>query len=132
MNNAAMKRAIAVAIAGAMMLGAAPPLLAAPLLLNSSAVKAAVANDILDVRYRGHRGHGFGPGAAVAIGALGVIGAIAATGARQGYGPDYESRGYDQNDYDAPAYGPAYGPGYAAPTYRYGRCAGDERFGGTC
>jgi hypothetical protein len=131
--NITMKEALAATIAGAMVF--ATPSLAAPVLHHSTAVTAAAANDVIDVRYRGRggRGRGFVPGAAVAIGALGIIGAVAARAAQDNgaayygyesypaYGPGY-----------APVYGyaPAYGPGYGA--YPYSECYREQNLAGAC
>ena len=115
--NTTMKSAMAAAIAGAMVVSAATPLLAAPVFLNSTGVTAAVTSDVIDVRYRGRGGRGFGPGAAVALGAMAIIGGIAA---QQSYGPAYDQGYYDPGYGPAygPGYGPAYGPGYG-PAYGY-------------
>jgi len=81
---------------------------AAPLSINSPALKEAVPDNVIDVRR--YRGYGWGGGAAVAGLALGFMGAAIA--ARQydryyGYGPGY-------------GYGPYYGtPYYSSGYYGY-------------
>ena len=112
MNQQTMKRAVAVAVFGAVMLGSVLPLGAAPVSLNMTLLKqAASSSGVIDVRYRGHRhyrGRGYyggGPGAAIGLGILGAAAGAAAYGA---YGPGYYGPGY-------------YGPGYYGAPYPYRR-----------
>jgi hypothetical protein len=132
--NTTMKKALAATVAGAMIV--ATPSLAAPVLRHSTAVTAAVATDVIDVRYRGRggRSRGFVPGAAVAIGALGIIGAVAAgaaqdNGAYYGY-ESYPAYGSGYAPAYGPGYAPAYGPGYGR--YPYSECYREQNLAGAC
>jgi hypothetical protein len=111
MNQQTMKRAAAVAVFGAAMLGLVLPSGAAPVSSNMTLLKqAASSSGVIDVRYRGHRhyrGRGYyggGPGAAIGLGILGAAAGAAAYGA---YGPGYYGPGY-------------YGQGYYGAPYRRG------------
>ena len=122
MNKQTVKRAVFVAIAGAVALGAATPSWAAPVLSSTSAVNNAVPSVVTDVRYyrgyRGYRGHHYHDnGAGVALGILGVAGAVAGAAA-YGYAPQeyyggpryyrhgyYGNPGYYQQDYGQDYYG---------------------------
>jgi len=85
----------AIAIAGAVALGAATPLAAAPVLSSTAAINQAAPSSVIDVRNRGHRNRGHrnyrhsrnnGPG--IALGILGAAGAAIA-GENGYYGPGY-------------------------------------------
>ena len=115
-----MKRAALIAIAGAVALGAATPLWAAPVSSSMSAVENAAPSMVTDVRNRGHRGHRGNRvrnhgvnGAGVAFGILGAAAAVAGAAAygQQDYygGPGYYRQnnpgyypqgGYYQQDYN--------------------------------
>jgi hypothetical protein len=111
MNQQTMKRAVAVAVFGAVMLGSVLPSGAAPVSSNMTLLKqAASSSGVIDVRYRHYRhyrGRGYygGPGAAIGLGILGAAAGAAAYGA---YGPGYYGPGY-------------YGPGYNGAPYPYRR-----------
>lgn len=124
MNKKTMKRAVVIAIAGAVALGAVTTASAAPVLSGATAINTATNNaapsSVIDVRYRGrhygHYGHYYGPG--IALGALAAAGAVAGTAAYgNGY---YGNRGYYGRSYygGGPYYdgGSYYGGG---PYYRY-------------
>jgi hypothetical protein len=132
------RRAAAIGLAGAMTLAGMTSSFAAPVLSNAAGLKAAVPNDVAEVRWRGwHRGGG---GAAIAgglaAGALLGAGIAAATAPRYyygGYGPAYGYSGYGSYAYDYPysnaplVYGaPAYGSSYAYP---YQTCGFDGGYG---
>jgi hypothetical protein len=89
-------------IAGALALAAAVPAGAAPVLSNSAAVKAAAADHVTDVRWRGGNGAGIAAGV---IGGLALGAAIASTQ-------------------------PYYGPGYYEPYPAYGYYGGGGYYGG--
>jgi hypothetical protein len=113
MNKQTMKRAIVIAIAGAVALGAVTTVSAAPVLSSMIAVNNAVPSSVIDVRYyRGHHYRHYGPG--VALGAVGAAAAIAGAAA---YGNGY----YDNRNYYGG--GPYYGSGGpyngGGPYYRY-------------
>jgi hypothetical protein len=106
MNKQTTKRAVAVAVAGAVMLGSVPPSGAAPISSSMTILKqAAPSSRVTDVRYRYYRGRGYygNPGAAIGLGILGAAAGAAALGAYGAYGPGYYGPGY----YYAPGY---YGP----------------------
>jgi peptidoglycan/LPS O-acetylase OafA/YrhL len=108
MNNQTVKRALVVAIAATIALGAVTPSWSAPVLSTTTAVKAAAPSAVSDVRYR-NRGYYRNDGAAVALGILGVAGAVAAGSAYRdnSYGyPGYYQQGYG-GPYDGYARGPA-------------------------
>src|SRR5665213_371257 len=112
MNKQTTKRAVAVAVVGAVMLGSVPPSWAAPISSSMTILKqAAPSSGVTDVRYRHYRGRGYfgNPGAAIGLGILGAVAGASAYGAYGAYGPGYYGSGY---------YGPGYyGPGYYAPGY---------------
>jgi hypothetical protein len=106
MRKETMKRAVVIAIAGAVALGAVTTASAAPVLSSSTALNNAGPSSIIDVRYYRHRHyrHYYGPGVA-----FGVLGAAAAVVGAATYGNGYYgNRGY-------------YGRGYygGGPYYRY-------------
>ncbi len=112
MNQQTMKRAVAVALFGAAMLGSVLPSEAAPISPSTTLLKqAASSSGVTEVYYRRHyRGRGYyrAPGAAIGLGILGAAAGAAAYGAYGGYyGPGY-----------APGY---YAPGYYGAPYPYGR-----------
>jgi transposase len=110
MNQQTMKRAVVIAIAGAVALGAATPAWAAPVLSSTTAVKAGAPSATSDVRY--YRGrHYRNNGAAIGLGILGVAGAVAGAAAYGAYGHP----GYYRQDYYGG--GPYYGGG--GPYYGY-------------
>jgi hypothetical protein len=100
------KPAAILGLAAAMALSAATPAAAAPVLTNTTAVKAAVTDDATQVRWRGRgwRGHGPAVVGGLAAGAL-IGGAIATSPYHHGY-------------YAYDPYPGAYA--YAGPTYYYG------------
>ena len=118
MRNSWFKQPVAMAVAGAIAIAAATPVMAAPTLSGTAGIKAA-ATDTVNVGYRGHGwgGHhhgGWGVGAAVAAGVIGA--GVAAAASRPYYDPYY---GYDAG----PVYN--YEPDYApAPVYRAPRGGG--------
>jgi hypothetical protein len=94
MNKHISKRAVAVAVVGAVMLGSVPHAGAAPVSSSMTLLKqAAPSSGVVDVRYRHYRGRGYygGPGAAIGLGILGAAAGAAAYGA---YGPGYYAPGY--------------------------------------
>ena len=112
MNRQSMKRAVVIAVAGAVALGAASPSWAAPVLSSTTAVKAAAPSAVSDVRYRGHRRYYRNNGAGIALGILGVAGAVAGAAVyNNGY---YGDRGYYRQGYygGGPDYGYGGGPNY--------------------
>ena len=108
MNQQTMKRAVAVAVFGAAMLGSVLPSGAAPVSSMAILKQAAQSSDVTDVRYyrRYYRGRAYygNPGAAIGLGILGAAAGAAAYGA---YGPGYYGPGY-------------YGQGYYGAPYRRG------------
>ncbi len=130
-TRTSIRRVLSTGVAGMLMV-ASVPAGAAPVLSNTAAVRSAVIDHAVDVRWRG-RGPGWG---GVAAGfALGAIAGAAIAGSYR-YGPGYGYYGYSAPYYSpsagyyAPAYGPAYAPGdygsgaYAVPSVPgpYGRC----------
>ncbi|WP_291570709.1 hypothetical protein [Bradyrhizobium sp.] len=116
MNKQTTKRAVAVAVVGAVMLGSVPPSGAAPISSSMTILKqAAQSSGVTDVRYRYYRGRGYygNPGAAIGLGILGAAAGAAALGA---YGLGYYGPGYY-------GYGPGYyyAPGYYGAPYPYRR-----------
>jgi len=112
MNKQTMKRAVAIAIAGAVVLSAVTPSWAIPVLSSTTAVKEAAPSAVSDVRhYRGYRGHYYrNNGAGVALGILGVAGAVAGAAA-YGHGYNGDPGYYRQGYYGGgPYYGYARGP----------------------
>jgi len=111
MSNSLMKHAVAMGIASVIAVGAGTPSWAAPVLSSTAIVGATSPTDVIDVRYRGHRGRYYrGNGAGVALGVLGLVGAAAAASA---YGNNY----YTNQRHYGPGYGPSDGYG---PSYGYG------------
>src|ERR1019366_6250425 len=101
MNQQTMKRAAAVAVFGAVMLGSVLPSGAAPVASNMTLLKqAASSSDVTDVRYyrRSYRGRAYygNPGAAIGLGILGAAAGAAAYGA---YGPGYYGGPYRRGYY---------------------------------
>jgi len=104
MNTQKVRRAVVIAIAGAIALGAATPSWSAPVLSSTRAVSEMAPSAISDVRYyRGNRGYHAYRGryhrndAGVALGVLGAAGAVAGAAAYgSGYygAPGYYRRGY--------------------------------------
>ena len=112
MNKQTTKRAVALAIVGAVMLGSAPPSWAAPISSGMIILKQAAPSSVVtDVRYRHYRGRGYygNPGAAIGLGILGAAAGAAALGAYGAYGPGYYGPGYYQQ------------PGYYGAPYPYRR-----------
>jgi hypothetical protein len=123
MTSSSRRRGLALGLVGALAL--TTPALAGPV-LNTTGVKAAVQDGIVDVRWR-HRGGGAAVAAGLVFGALAgaAIGAATAPG-YYGYGyPAYYGYGYPSYAYTYPAYGyagayTAQGPVvYGGPTYGY-------------
>lgn len=108
-------RALAMGLAGALMITAAAPTWAAAVPSNTAAVKAAVSGDVIDVRWRGGRGGAIIGGVAAEL----AIGAIAGAASR----PYYYDPGYGYYGYADPYYAPpaVYAPpsGYYAPEAVY-------------
>ena len=123
MNRPTMNRAIVIAVASAVALGAVSPSWAAPVLSSTTVVKETAPSAVSHVRYRGNRGHYYrNSGAGIALGVLGVVGAVAGAAAYgNGYGngyydePGYARQGYYGGGYD----GYAYEPGYVVAPRRY-------------
>jgi hypothetical protein len=84
------------------------PASAGPMFSNASGISQASRDNIVDVRWRGHRGAGIAAG--VAAGAL--FGAAIAN-STYAYGPGYYGYGY------APSYSYGYGPSYYEPYGAY-------------
>lgn len=118
MNKQMMKRAVVIAIGGAVALGVVTPSSAAPVLSNTTAVKEAAPSAITDVRYRGHRGRVYrSNGAGVALGILGAAGAVVGATA---YGRgSYRNPGYQRGYYDG-GYGGGPYYGYTREPANYG------------
>lgn len=120
MTNTPNRRVLSACLAGALMVSAAAPSWAAPVLSNSGAVKSAVAGDVIDVRWRGHHRGAVWGGVAAGL----ALGAIAGAAAARPY---YYDPGYGYYGSPAPYdYGPSgyYVPeAYVAPRPGpYGRC----------
>lgn len=111
MNEQTMKRAVAIAVASAVVFGAVSPSWAAPVLSSTAAVRTAVPSAVSDVRYRGHRRYYRNNGAGIALGILGVAGAVAGAATYDHY---YGDRGYYRQGYygGGPGYGYGGGPNY--------------------
>jgi hypothetical protein len=113
MNKQTMKRAVVIAIAGAVALGAVTTVSAAPLRSSTTALNNAAPSSVVDVRYYRHRHYRnhYGPGVA-----LGAVGAAAAIAGAATYGNGYYG---NRNYYGGGPYygsgGPYYGGG---PYYR--------------
>ena len=109
MRKETMKRAVVIAIAGAVALGAVTTVSAAPVLSSTTALNNAAPSSVIDVRYYRHGNYrNYGPG--VALGALGAAAAIAGAATyRNGYYGDryYGDRGYYGRNYYGS--GPYYG-----------------------
>ena len=112
MNKQTTKRAVAVAVVGAVMLGSVPPSWAAPISSSMTILKqAAPSSGVTDVRYRAIIAVAAitaNPGAAIGLGILGAAAGAAAYGAYGAYGPGYYGPGY-------------YAPGYYGTPYPYRR-----------
>jgi hypothetical protein len=127
MTSSSRQRGLALGLVGALTL--ATPALAGPVLTNTTGVKAAVEDGVVDVRWR-HRGGG-GVAAGLAFGALAGAAIGAATAPRYygypayyggGYYPTYYGSTYPSYADTYPAYGAytAQGPVvYGGPTYGY-------------
>ncbi len=118
MTHTPSRRVFSACVAGTLMISAAAPSWAAPVLSNSAAVKSAVAGDVVDVHWRGRGAVWGGVAAGLALGA--IAGAAAAR-------PYYYDPGYAYYGYPAPYYAPSYDyvpEAYVAPAPRraYGRC----------
>jgi hypothetical protein len=98
-----MRRFAILGVAGALALGAALPVSAAPL-SNAVDLKAATT-DTTQVRWRGHRGHAWVPGAVIGGLAAGAIIGSHAYAADPYYHGGYA---YDPYPYGAYAYSPSY------------------------
>jgi hypothetical protein len=118
MNKQTAKRAAALAVVGAVMLGSAPPSWAAPISSSMLILKQTAPSSVVtDVRYRHYRGRYYGnPGAAIGLGILGAAAGAAALGAYGAYGPGYYGPGYYQPGYYVAPYSYPYRRGYY---YRY-------------
>jgi hypothetical protein len=116
MNSETTKRALVVAVAGAVALGAATPAWAAPVSSATIAVKAAAPSAVSDIRHRNRAYHNNGAGAAAVLGILGAAGAVAAGSAyrRNSYG----DQGYYQQGYGSPYGGYARQQGYYGGPYK--------------
>ena len=111
MKQQTIRHAVAIAVVGAITLGATSPTWAVPQVAATAAASAATASMTTEVRYRGrYRGRYYrNDGAGVALGILGIAGAVAGAAAYDSYGgPGYYRRGY----YGGPGYGYGGGPGY--------------------
>lgn len=96
----------------ALLAGMAAPASAAPVPSSVTALKAATAGDVVDVRYRGRGGAGIAAGIAGGL----ILGGIIASQQRYyGYGPGYY--GYYYGGPPPLFYGPRvfYPPGYYGP-----------------
>ena len=116
MTTSSWPRGLVLGIAGAMVL--ATPSFAAPVPSSTTAVKTAVADNVVDVRWR--RGSGIAAGIAAGALAGAVIGAAVAPryyGPGFAYYPSYGYPAYGYSSYGYPAYGySAYGySAYGAP-----------------
>jgi hypothetical protein len=115
----------------------AAPSVAAPVLSNATAVKSAVSDHAIDVRWRGGgwRGggwHGGGVAAGVAAGVIAGAAIGAATAPGYYYGPAYGAYAYDAPVYGGPYYGPTYGSSaYYNGSYAYPHqtCGVDAGYG---
>jgi hypothetical protein len=110
------------------------PSMAAPVLSNTTAVKSAVSDHAIDVRWRGGGWHGGGVAAGVAAGVIAgaAIGAATAPAYSYGYGPAYGAYAYDAPVvYGGPYYGPAYSSAYRNGSYAYPNqtCGVDAGYG---
>lgn len=108
------KYLLALGTAGMLALGATSQSMAAPIVTGAAAVKAAAADDTINVQWRrwGWRG-GWGRGLGIGLG-LGLAAAALA-------GPYYGGYGYGGYGYGGP-YGYAYGPAIAVvPAYGFVR-----------
>jgi hypothetical protein len=103
MRNSILQKTAALAVAGAVLFGAAAPSLATPVPSAVASLNNAVTSPVTDVRWRGRRGWGGGIAAGLAAGL--IVGGIAA--ASNPY--YYQRRGY--------YYGPRAYPYYREPVY---------------
>ena len=113
MKQQTIRHAVAIAVAGAITLGATSPSWAVPQVAGTAAISAATSSATTEVRYRGgYRGRYYrNNGAGVALGILGVAGAVAGVAAYDSYaGPRYYRQGYYGGP--GPGYGYGGGPGY--------------------
>ncbi len=108
MSHSKLKYAIA--LAGALAIGAAGTATAAPVVSSTAAVKAATPDSVSDVRWRGGPGPFFG-GLALGLAGAAVVGAPY-WGYPYGYYPYRYGYAYDYDDYP-------YTYGYAAYPYPY-------------
>jgi hypothetical protein len=132
MTSNSRRRGVALGLVGALAL--ATPAFAGPVLTSTTGVKAAVQDNVVDVRWR-HRGSGAGIAAGLAFGALAGAAIGAATAPRYygypayygGYYPTYYGSTYTSYPDTYPAYGayayPAYGGYTAQGPVVYGRPA---------
>ncbi len=110
MRNANLKFGFVAGVAGALVLAALAPSMAAPISTGAAALKSAVASDVIDVQWRRHGyGHRHRHGG-WAIGGFATGLALGAIASRPYY--------YDPYYYGPPpavVYGPPPGPVYAEP-----------------
>jgi hypothetical protein len=102
------QKTAALALSGALLIGAAAPALAAPLPGNGAGLATAAGTHVIDVRWR-HRGGAVAAGIAAGLIGGALIGAATAPGYY--YPPSYYG--------PPPPYGPYYGPVYAEPPVVY-------------
>jgi len=108
MRYPSLKFGLIAGVAGTLALAAITPSVAAPVYNGATALKSAIANDVVDVRWRGRGGRG----GWVAGGFVGGL-ALGALAARPYYSDPYY---YGPAYYGPPAvYGPPAGPVYAEP-----------------
>jgi hypothetical protein len=127
-----MWKPAALGLAAAMTLSVAMPAAAAPVLTNTTALKAAVPDDATQVRWRGRgwrghgwRGHAWVPGAAAGLAAGALIGGAIAASPYYAYDPYYSYGAYPYagaTTFGAFPYGGAYS--YHGG-YRGEECVGD-------
>jgi hypothetical protein len=96
MNQQTIKRAVVIAIAGAVALGAVSTVSAAPVLSSTAALNNAAPSSVIDVRYYRHGNYRNYCGPGVAFGALGAAAAIAGAAT---YGNGYYGNRYYGNRY---------------------------------
>jgi hypothetical protein len=123
--------ACVLSLAGALAL--VTPSMAAPVLSNTTAVKSAVSDHAIDVRWRGGGWRGGGVAAGVAAGVIAGAAIGAATAPGYYYGPSYGAYAYDAPVvYGNPYYGPTYGSSaYYNGSYAYPHqsCGVDAGYG---
>ena len=108
MRYPSLKFGLIAGVAGTLALAAITPSVAAPVYNGATALKSAIANDVVDVRWRGRGGRG----GWVAGGFVGGL-ALGALAARPYYSDPYY---YGPAYYGPPAvYGPPAGPVYVDP-----------------